>query len=532
MAQYSMRFLGVINVTERTVVLDGFTLNTLDVHDVAHGHANVQIAREAMMKVQTARAVVDRIVSGNEIVYGINTGFGSLVHSRIDQDDVEQLQLNLIRSHATGLGPNLPTELVRAMMCVRLNSLVKGHSGCHPDVVLQLSSFINKGIHPIVPRIGSLGASGDLAPLSHLACALVGEGKVEFEGRIMNAMEAIQHCDLVPLTLKAKDGLSLINGTSLITGMLSLSIEQLRQLLTYADIIAGMSIDATESTLTPFDERIHKTRPHQGQLFVSSRMQQILSDSEILRSHNDCNRVQDPYSFRCIPQVHGPVQETLQKLIETVSIELNSSTDNPLIFPDSEHPGPHEVVSQGNFHAEVLALVSDAMSLGLFELSSISERRIDQMLDPNRRAITPFLAENPGLESGLMIVQYAAAAALGELHGHSAPRTAFTTTTSAGQEDHVSMGATASWNLYEAIQRCSEVVACEAFVAHRAIKMIGRNSSTCVEALLRCMDHIIPEGNDDRSTSEEIIQIANEFRSSKWLSIVQSVLNSPLRKSI
>ncbi|MGB1985707.1 MAG: aromatic amino acid lyase, partial [Candidatus Poseidoniaceae archaeon] len=205
-------------MTERTVVLDGVTLNTLDVHDVAHGHANVQIAREAMMKVQTARSVVERIVSGNEIVYGINTGFGSLVHSRIDQDDVEQLQLNLIRSHATGLGPNLPTELVRAMMCVRLNSLVKGHSGCHPDVVLQLSSFINKGIHPIVPRIGSLGASGDLAPLSHLACALVGEGKVEFEGRIMNAMEAIQHCELVPLTLKAKDGLSLINGTSLITG--------------------------------------------------------------------------------------------------------------------------------------------------------------------------------------------------------------------------------------------------------------------------------------------------------------------------
>ena len=532
MFQYWIQFLEVIEVEIRTVVLDGVTLNTLDVHDVAHGNAKVKIAPEAMLKVQTARAVVDRIVLGNEIVYGINTGFGSLVHSRIDQDDVEQLQLNLIRSHATGLGPNLPIELVRAMMCVRLNSLVKGHSGCHPDVVHQLSFFLNKGIHPIVPRIGSLGASGDLAPLSHLACALVGEGMVEFKGRTMSAMEVIQDCELAPLTLKAKDGLSLINGTSLITGMLSLSIEQLRQLLTYADIVAGMSIDATESTLTPFDERIHQTRPHQGQLFVSSRMQLILSDSEILYSHNDCNRVQDPYSFRCIPQVHGPVQETLQKLIETVSIELNSSTDNPLIFPDSEHPGPHEVISQGNFHAEVLALVSDAMSLSLFELSSISERRIDQMLDPARRAIRPFLAENPGLESGLMIVQYAAAAALGELHGHSAPRSAFTTTTSAGQEDHVSMGATASWNLFEAIQRCSEVVACEAFVAHRAIKFIDRKSSTCVEALLRCMDQIIPEGIGDRSTSDEIVQISKELRSTKWLSIVQSMLNSPLRKSI
>lgn len=525
-------FLEVTELEKRTVVLDGITLSTLDVHDVAHDYAVVAIAPEALVKVQTARDVVDRIVSGNEVVYGINTGFGSLVHTRIEQDDVEQLQLNLIRSHATGLGPVLSTQVVRAMMCVRLNSLVKGHSGCHPDVVHQLSQFINNGIHPVIPRIGSLGASGDLAPLSHLACALVGEGKVEFQGKIISAMEAIQQCELVPLTLKAKDGLSLINGTSLITAMLSLSIEQLRQLMTYADIVAGMSIDATESTLTPFDERIHKTRPHQGQLFVSSRMQYILSDSEILHSHDDCNRVQDPYSFRCIPQVHGPVQETLQKLIATVSVELNSSTDNPLIFPDAERPGAHEVVSQGNFHAEVLALVSDAMSLGLFELSSISERRIDQMLDPNRRAIRPFLAENPGLESGLMIVQYAAAASLGELHGHCAPRTAFSTTTSAGQEDHVSMGATASWNLFEAIQRCSEVIACEAFVAHRAIKMIARKSSTCVESMLRCMDQIIPERMEDRSTSDEIIQIACELRSSKWLSVIQSMLNSPLKKSI
>ena len=212
----------------------------------------------------------------------------------------------------------------------------------------------------------------------------------------MTAMEAIQTCEMVPLTLRAKDGLSLINGTSLIAGMLSLAVEKLRQLLTYADIVAGMSIDATESTLTPFGEQIHKVRPHLGQLFVASRMEMILSDSTILMDHEDCNRVQDPYSFRCIPQVHGPVQETLQKLMDTVAIELNSSTDNPLIFPDAENPGPHEVVSQGNFHAEVLAIVSDTMSLALFELSSISERRIDQMLDPSRLAIRPFLAENPG----------------------------------------------------------------------------------------------------------------------------------------
>ena len=527
-----MIYSKVINVSKRIVTLDGMTLNTLDVFDVANENATVTIAENAMMRVGMARDVVDRIVDGNETVYGINTGFGSLVHTKISHDDVELLQLNLIRSHATGLGPTLSKEIVRAMMCVRLNSLVKGHSGCHPDVINQLVDFINHSITPIVPRIGSLGASGDLAPLSHLACALVGEGRVEFNGEVIGAMDAIRQCELSPLVLKAKDGLSLINGTSLITGMLSLAVEQLRQLLTYSDIVAGMSIDATESTLTPFDERIHLTRQHQGQLFVASRMRAILSDSKILQNHQDCNRVQDPYSFRCIPQVHGPVQEALNTLIETVSIELNSSTDNPLIFPDPEHPGPHEVVSQGNFHGEVLGLVSDAMSLGLFELSVISERRIDQMLDPNRRAIRPFLAENPGLESGLMIVQYAAAAALGELHGHSSPRTAFSTTTSAGQEDHVSMAATASWNLMEAIQRCSEVIACEAFVAHRALKIIETPSSTCIQEFVRCMNNIIDEKLSDRSTSDEIIAIAQELTSSTWLSIIQSSLQNPLKKSI
>ena len=527
-----MNYSKVVNLSKRIVTLDGMTLNTLDVFDVANGNATVTIAESAMIRVHMARDVVDRIVDGNETVYGINTGFGSLVHSKISQDDVELLQLNLIRSHATGLGPSLAKDVVRSMMCVRLNSLVKGHSGCHPDVIHQLVDFINHSITPVVPRIGSLGASGDLAPLSHLACALVGEGRVEYNGDVIDAMDAIRQCELSPLILKAKDGLSLINGTSLITGMLSLAVEQLRQLLTYSDIVAGMSIDATESTLTPFDERIHQTRQHQGQVFVASRMCEILSDSKILHNHQACNRVQDPYSFRCIPQVHGPVQETLSRLIGTVAIELNSSTDNPLIFPDPENPGPHEVVSQGNFHAEVLGLVSDAMSLSLFELSAISERRIDQMLDPNRRAIRPFLAENPGLESGLMIVQYAAAASLGELHGHSSPRSAFSTTTSAGQEDHVSMAAAASWNLLESIQRCSEVIACEAFVAYRALKIIATPSSTCIQAFVRCMNNIVDGGMNDRSTSDEIIAIARELTSSTWLSIIQSSLQRPLRKSI
>jgi histidine ammonia-lyase len=283
-----------------------------------------------------------------------------------------------------------------------------------------------------------------------------------------------------------------------------------------------MSIDATESTITPMDERVHQARPHPGQIFVSNRIRTILSDSVILTTHKNCNRVQDPYSFRCIPQVHGAVAEALQRLNDVVHTELNSATDNPLIFPDISNPGRHEIISQGNFHGEILALTADAMSLSLFEISSISERRIDQMLDPNRLAIKPFLADDAGLESGLMIVQYSAGASLGELHGHASPRTSFSTTTSAGQEDHVSMGSTACWNLLQAVQRASEVLACELFVARRGLHFMQNSSSKRIEIFVRCIDTIVIDDISDRTTSSELRDIATKLLDSAWLSLIES----------
>ena len=514
-----------MGMNNRIVTIDGSTLTSSEVVEVAGNYCQVQIAEESMIRVRNARSVVERILNEKEVVYGINTGFGSLANTQINSEELENLQLNLVRSHATGLGDFMSVEEVRAMMCVRINSLVKGNSGCHPDVIHQLVTFLNRGIHPIVPRIGSLGASGDLAPLSHLAIGLIGEGEVMFDNKTRLAKDVLLDCELLPLQLRAKDGLSLINGTSQMTGFLCLALERLKNLLTYSDLSACMSIEATESSLTPMDQRVHQARPHPGQLFVSTRIRDILSDSSIISTHGNSKRVQDPYSFRCIPQVHGAVLETLQRLNEVVHTELNSATDNPLVFPDLSNPGRHEIVSQGNFHGEILALAADAMSLSLFELSSITERRIDQMLDPNRLAIKPFLSDNVGLESGLMIVQYSAAASLGELHGHASPRTAFSTPTSAGQEDHVSMGSTACWNLLQAVNRTSEVTACELFVARRSLHFIKNKSSKQIEVLKRCIDTIVIDDLSDRTTSSELRRIASELLQSGWLSLIESESN-------
>ena len=451
---------------------------------IATGDAVVEVSKDALARVESARSVVERILSNDETVYGINTGFGALVHQRISPDDLTQLQINLIRSHATAIGELMSKESVRAMMAVRINSLAKGNSGVHPDVLTQIVNFLNFDITPAIPRIGSLGASGDLAPLSHMALALIGEGEVLTpEGLTEPAKIQLRHHGLIPLELRAKDGLSLINGTSQMCSFLTLSEQRLSNLMVYADMVLCTSIEARQASVTPADERVHNARPHQVQLAVSQRIRTLLANSPIMASHVDCDQVQDAYSFRCAPQVHGAVYERYSALQNTLNIELNSATDNPLVFPDHANPGPHEVVSQGNFHGEVLALTADSMSAAVFELASISERRIDQMLDPARSGMPAFLAKDSGLESGLMIVQYVAGASLSELHGHAAPRSIFSTSTSAGQEDHVSMGATATWNLLQATTRLAEVLACELVVACEALELNPIQPSPYVSAL-------------------------------------------------
>ena len=508
--------------TQPIIYVDGTTLSLKEILMVSKQQATVQVSEDAWPNIHSARRVVERIVDSGETVYGINTGFGALVSERISPDNIALLQKNLIRSHATALGELMDVESVRAMMVIRLNSLCKGHSGIHPDGIRQLAAFLNNSIHPAVPRIGSLGASGDLAPLSHLALALMGEGKVIVNSIPVPTKEVLFEKGLTPLELTAKDGLSLINGTSQMSAFAILAEQKLSTLLVMADLILATSMDARSCSLTPSRQEVHLARPHQGQQLVAQRLRTLLAGSAILQNHEHCDRVQDPYSFRCAPQVHGAVIESYKRLRNVLEIEVNSATDNPLIFPEPQSPGPHEVVSQGNFHGEIIGLTADAMSLALFELGSISERRIDQMLDPSRSELPAFLAKDSGLESGYMIVQYVAGSSLAELHGQTMPRSAFSTSTSAGQEDHVSMGATAAWNMLIGVQRLSEILACEALVACEALEHAQSTSSNHIEGFRKLVRTVSAPLSADRSTSDELITLAGCLLDGGWLARLEA----------
>jgi histidine ammonia-lyase len=362
-----------------------------------------------------------------------------------------------------------------------------------------------------------------LAPLSHLALALIGEGElIQDDGTLALTSDVLFTLGIMPVQLTAKDGLSLINGTSQMAAYSTLSHQRLKHLLPLADMILCTSMEARKCSVSPSNELVHKARPHPGQSLVAQRIRTLLNGSPIVGSHSDCDRVQDAYSFRCAPQVHGAVLEAFHRLDEMIHTELNSATDNPLIFPTPEQPGVHEVVSQGNFHGEILALTADFVSLALFELGSISERRIDQMVDPARSELPAFLAQNSGLESGLMIVQYVAGASLGELRGHASPRTAFSTSTSAGQEDHVSMGATATWNLYQATERLAEVLACEAMVACQALEFEPLTPAPHISGFYKLVRTIIQPLEGDRSTSKELRILSSTLLEGSWLARLES----------
>ena len=504
------------------IQLDGNTLSPAEVYAVASENIEIKLSDDSWNRIVKSRKVVEDILDSGEVVYGINTGFGSLVDTNISNEHLQDLQVNLIRSHATGLGDGMSKSAVKAMMVARINSFARGFSGVHPNVVQQLIDYVNHDVTPYIPRIGSLGASGDLAPLSHMALTLIGEGFVigDDEEKIPTN-DLLLDKGLIPVELSAKDGLSLINGTSQMLSYSILSLQILNNLLTISDVIYCTSLEAYQGSATPADARVHAARPHPGQILISTRIRQIMQGSEILAGHKDCSKVQDPYSFRCAPQVHGAVYEALIGMRETIQIELNSTTDNPLVFPETtDHQST--IISQGNFHGEILALCADRMSLALFELGSISERRMDQLLDSKKSGLPPFLATNSGLESGMMIVQYSAGSALAEMHGHAAPRTSFSTSTSAGQEDHVSMGATACWNLYQSCIRLSEVLACELVIACQGLEYNSLNPAPFVKSLHKLVRTISPKLTKDRSTSTELQSIAKILRKGTWLSRIEA----------
>ncbi|SDR44612.1 histidine ammonia-lyase [Natronobacterium texcoconense] len=466
-----------------TVALDGESLTPEDVVAVARENAPVVVPESAREQVRDSRRRVESVLESDEAVYGLNTGFGELVDERIPPEDLERLQHNLLRSHATGAGRELSREEVRAMMVARINALVKGYSGIREVVIDHLLECCNEGVHPVVRSRGSLGASGDLAPLAHMALVLVGEGEavVEVDGseRRLPGDDALAAIGLEPLSLAPKEGLALINGTQLTVGLASLAVVDGERLVRAADAAGALTTETTLATTATSDPAIQDVRPHAGQQESAAFVRRLTADSEVVEAHRNCDRVQDAYSLRCLPQVHGAVRDALEHLRDGVEIELNSATDNPLVFAsdrvDERASGTDNasVLSGGNFHGAPLALRLEYVRLALADLTAISERRIDRMLNPNLQEphLPPFLAANSGVESGYMIAQYTAASLVNEIRSLGAA-SSDNTPVSGGQEDHVSMSAQSALQVRTALENATWVVAAELLCGAEAAEYV------------------------------------------------------------
>jgi histidine ammonia-lyase len=448
------------------LLLTGRDLSIDNVVEVSRGRRAVELDAEAADRMRASRSVIERLVRDGATVYGVTTGFGDLADVRIEPSQTTELQRNLVRSHAAGVGDPLPDEVVRAMLLLRANALAVGLSGVRSEVVELLLGMLNAAIHPVVPSRGSLGASGDLAPLAHLALVVIGEGEATVDGAGPGpGLNALHRAGLAPLELGAKEGLALLNGTQLMAGIGALAHHDALRLALTADVVGAMSLEAMLGTGAAFAEALVAARPHPGQVASAAHLRALLADSEIWASHraDTVHRVQDAYSLRCMPQVHGAARDALAELERVLRVEINSATDNPLVFPTGE------VVSGGNFHGEPLALALDYATMAVAELASISERRTARLVDAHLSGLPAFLAERPGIESGLMIAHYTAAALVNELQTLSHPSSVDTIPTSANQEDHVSMGATSALHLRAAVERAEQVLAIEALCAAQGL---------------------------------------------------------------
>jgi histidine ammonia-lyase len=460
------------------IVLTGADLSIGDVEAVArHGRA-ATLDDGARGRMQESRDLIERLVAAGEVVYGVTTGFGALANRSVAPADAERLQENLLKSHAAGVGPPLDTEIVRAMLLLRANTLALGHSGCRPELVDRLLAFLALGIHPLVPAQGSVGASGDLAPLAHLALPLIGRGHVELKGQRLPALVALREAGLEPLTLRAKEGLALLNGTQLMTAIGALLLADADRLGATASVAAAMSVEALLGTDVAFSAAYQLARPHPGQIAVAAELRHLLRDSSVQTGHHgDAHKVQDPYSLRCVPQVHGAVRDALDHLRRVLDIEMNSATDNPLVFADGGVAAEDalataggRVISGGNFHGEPVALALDFAKIAIAELGAISERRTSLLLDPRLNGGLPaLLAPSSGLDSGLMIVQYTAAALASENKVLAHPASVDSIPTSANQEDHVSMGPIAARHARTVLEHVEQIVAIELLVGAEAL---------------------------------------------------------------
>jgi histidine ammonia-lyase len=498
-------------------LIDGETLTIENVHQVAFDRRRVALHRDAIQKMTRSRSVIESIVNEDRAVYGVSTGFGKLSDVHVGNEQITALQHNLVRSHASGLGDAFSEEECRALMLLRANVLAKGLSGVRPVVAERLCDLLNHHVYPVIPCRGSVGASGDLAPLAHLALVLIGEGEVFSESTVITGREAFDAIGVAILSLHAKEGLALLNGTqaTLATGLISW--RRAAQLLDMADLAGAMSLEALKGSPVAFDARIHRARPHRGQLQVAERLSRFLRESEIRQSHIDCGRIQDAYSLRCIPQVHGPVRECLEYVRSVAAVEMNSATDNPLVFADGS-----EVLSGGNFHGQSLGLAFDFLTMSLSVLANISERRIERLLNPEYGDLPPFLADNPGLNSGFMIAQVAAAALASENKVLSHPASVDSIPTSGNKEDHVPMAMGAALKLKQVVANLERILAIEFLCAAQGIDYLRPlKAGLTVEAAYQYIRRKVPHVSVDRALSKDIERMIGIMQEVEFMSLAQ-----------
>lgn len=483
----------------RRVDVDGRSLGIADVEAVARGSAPVTLGAQARERIAASRRVIEDILASGQVVYGVNTGFGKLAEVRISSDQLETLQVNLLRSHACGVGEPFAEDVVRAMLLLRANVLATGYAGCRPLLVEKVLELLTAGVHPVVPSQGSVGASGDLAPLAHLALVVIGEGEAVLDGTRLAGAAALTRAGVEPVTLAAKEGLALINGTQASAAVGALALADARRLVDAADVVCALALDAQAGTDAAFDPAVHAARPHPGQGLSARRMAVLLADSAVRRSHHDCGKVQDAYSLRCSPQVHGAARDALEHAWKVLEIELNSATDNPMVFPDGR------VISGGNFHGAPIAAVFDYLAAALTDLASISERRLARLVDTSLSGLPRFLTPSAGLNSGFMMVQVSSAALVSEAKTLSHPASVDSIPTSAGQEDHVSMSTWAARKLARVVEITRQVLGMEYLAATQGLEFHRPlRTSDQLEAAVDRLRARVPRLIDDRFMADDI----------------------------
>jgi histidine ammonia-lyase len=501
--------------------INGHDLTLEALREVVYERCPVLLSPDARAEVERARALVDQIVAQDKVAYAVTTGVGKLSDVHISPEQNRELQVNLLRSHAVGVGEPLSEAEVRVMMLSRANSLAKGCSGVRPVIIDTLCEMLVRGVYPVVPSQGSVGASGDLAPLAHLALVLIGEGEAVYQDKRMAGGDAMQAAGIAPLVLEAKEAISLINGTQAMIAVGTLALLAAETLTDSADVIGALSLDALLGTDAAFDERIHQARPHPGQMKTAANLRRLLAGSGIRQSHRGCSRVQDAYSLRCMPQVHGAVRDALACARQVFEIELNSAVDNPLVFVPRRQPGAKtgglvegDILSGGNFHGEPLAFALDFLAIALSSLAGISERRIERLVNPAlNEGLPPFLAAGAGLNSGFMMAQVTAAALASENKVLAHPASVDSITTSGNKEDYVSMGMTAANKLKRVVQNATHVLAIEAMAAAQALDFRAPlKTSPALQKAHAAVRGVCPAVDHDRILAPDFARLADLIR--------------------